>query len=36
VENANKIELAINLKAAKNLGVTIPREILTRADLVVE
>jgi putative ABC transport system substrate-binding protein len=36
VEGANKIELAINLKTAKSLGVTIPRELLARAELVVQ
>ncbi len=36
VEGANKIELAVNLKTAKSLGVTIPREILARAEQVIE
>ncbi len=36
VEGANKIELAINLKTAKSLGISIPREIIFRADRVIE
>lgn len=36
VEDSNKIELAVNLKTAKSLGLTIPREILVRADKVVQ
>jgi len=36
VEGANKIELAINPKTARSLGITFPRDILVRADRVIE
>lgn len=36
VEGSNTIELSVNLRAARKLGITIPPEILVRADRVFE
>lgn len=35
VEGADKIDLAVNIKTAKRLGLTIPRKILIRADKLI-
>jgi putative ABC transport system substrate-binding protein len=36
VQQSTKIEMAVNLKTAKTLGITIPLPLLGRADEVIE
>jgi len=36
MERPTRFELAVNLKAAKALGITLPKSLVTRADTVLE
>ena len=36
VVSVSKVELAVNLKTAREIGVTIPQEVRLRADKIIE
>jgi putative ABC transport system substrate-binding protein len=36
VQQATKVELILNLKTAKTLGITVPNTLIGRADEVIE
>jgi ABC-type uncharacterized transport system substrate-binding protein len=36
VQQATKVELIVNLKTAKALGITVPQSVQNRADEVIE
>jgi ABC-type uncharacterized transport system substrate-binding protein len=36
IEQPTKLELVVNLRAAKTLGITLSQSVLTRADAVIE
>jgi putative tryptophan/tyrosine transport system substrate-binding protein len=36
VQQSTKVELAVNLQAAKALGLTVPQSVLVTADKVIE